>query len=43
MERADKSAFCDYQVQVLLYKTAIKPTLVYGNEIWPLIQDKKTR
>ena len=30
-------------MKVLFYKTAIKPTLMYGNEIWPLTQRQEDR
>ena len=38
---------CDKKIptklKVLLYKTAIKPTLMYGNEIWPLTQRQEDK
>jgi hypothetical protein len=38
---------CDKRIptrlKVLLYKTAIRPTLMYGNEIWPLTQGQEDK
>jgi len=31
------------QLKVLLYKTIIKPTLIYGNETWPITQRQGQR
>jgi len=31
------------QLKVLLYKTVIKPTLIYGNETWPITQRQEQR
>ena len=28
---------------MLLYKTAIRPTLMYGNEIWPITQQQESK
>ena len=38
---------CDRKIptnlKVLWYKTAIRPTLIYGNEIWPITQQQENR
>jgi len=31
------------KLEVLLYKTAIKTTQMYGNQIWPLIERQKDK
>ena len=46
MERVEVCAFQhnnSHQIQVLLYMTELKTTLMYGNKIWPLTKGQEDR